>query len=221
MAEQVSPGRLVAIDGSRGNDVRKAADALAARLRDRGMACAVSHWDASGLFGELAQGEGDAHHLAAHVDAPVRGGPGVPRPVGDRAGAPRGRHRDRGAVRGDRRGLWRGVRPRGRLAARRAPLRARPPTPGGSPRNASAATAGSASRTAGMPNTARACSRPQTNESSSVEARAGGDDGRARGLAHQGRPGSVGGWARGRREAPYWQPAGFAWPVVFATSHCT
>jgi hypothetical protein len=59
MAEQVSPGRLVAIDGSRGNDVRKAAEALAARLRDRGVACAISHWDASGLFGELAQGEGE------------------------------------------------------------------------------------------------------------------------------------------------------------------
>lgn len=55
MAEQaVAPGRLVAVDGSRGADVTAAAEALAARVRERGGACAVSRWDASGLFTELA-----------------------------------------------------------------------------------------------------------------------------------------------------------------------
>ena len=56
MAEKVfRRGRLVAIDGSRGKDVSRAADALAGRLRRRGVECVISRWDASGLFGELAQ----------------------------------------------------------------------------------------------------------------------------------------------------------------------
>lgn len=56
MAEKVFPrGHLVAVDGSRGNDVSSAADALARRLRRRGVECVISRWDASGLFGELAQ----------------------------------------------------------------------------------------------------------------------------------------------------------------------
>jgi len=50
-----SPARLIAIDGSRGADVAKSADRLAAVLRKRGVACVISRWDASGLFGELAQ----------------------------------------------------------------------------------------------------------------------------------------------------------------------
>ncbi len=53
--ETQSPGRLIAIDGSRGADVVKAAASLVEELRQRGVACAVSRWDASGLFGELAQ----------------------------------------------------------------------------------------------------------------------------------------------------------------------
>lgn len=53
--ETQSPGRLIAIDGSRGADVAKAAESLVEELRRRGVACAVSRWDASGLFGELAQ----------------------------------------------------------------------------------------------------------------------------------------------------------------------
>lgn len=47
---------LIAIDGSRGADVEKSAIRLAAALQKRGVACVVSRWDASGLFGELAQG---------------------------------------------------------------------------------------------------------------------------------------------------------------------
>lgn len=55
MAQQAGTGGLVALDGSRGGDLARAADALARRLRRRGVECAVSRWDASGLFGELAQ----------------------------------------------------------------------------------------------------------------------------------------------------------------------
>ena len=55
MADQGKyPGRLIAIDGSRGKDTAAAADAIVKRLREAGRECAVSRWDASGLFGELA-----------------------------------------------------------------------------------------------------------------------------------------------------------------------
>jgi thymidylate kinase len=55
MAETVEyPGRLIAIDGTRGKDNTAAADALIAALRDKRVECAVSGFDASGLFGELA-----------------------------------------------------------------------------------------------------------------------------------------------------------------------
>lgn len=55
MADQVTrPGRLITIDGSRGKDTNAAADAVVAELRHGGVECAVSRWDASGLFGELA-----------------------------------------------------------------------------------------------------------------------------------------------------------------------
>lgn len=55
MADQNPPsGRIIAIDGSRGADVARAAVALAERLRERGLACGVSRWDASGIFNELA-----------------------------------------------------------------------------------------------------------------------------------------------------------------------
>lgn len=56
MAEKTqAAGRLIAIDGSRGADVARAAARLAGALKKRGVACAISRWDASGLFGELAQ----------------------------------------------------------------------------------------------------------------------------------------------------------------------
>ena len=55
MADQVKyPGRLIAVDGSRGKDTTAAADAIVAELRKAGVQCAISRWDASGLFGELA-----------------------------------------------------------------------------------------------------------------------------------------------------------------------
>lgn len=61
MADQVTqPGRLIAVDGSRGKDVAAAANAIAADLKRRGIECGVSRWDASGLFAELAVG-GRAH----------------------------------------------------------------------------------------------------------------------------------------------------------------
>jgi hypothetical protein len=55
MADQVTyPGRLIAVDGSRGKDTSAAANAVAAELKRAGVKCAISRWDASGLFTELA-----------------------------------------------------------------------------------------------------------------------------------------------------------------------
>lgn len=55
MADQVRyPGRLIAVDGSRGKDTTAAAEAIVAELRKSGVECTISRWDASGLFGELA-----------------------------------------------------------------------------------------------------------------------------------------------------------------------
>lgn len=55
-------GRLIAIDGSRGKDTAGAAEAVAASLRKAGIACAISRFDASGLFSELAAAaRGDRH----------------------------------------------------------------------------------------------------------------------------------------------------------------
>ena len=48
------PGLLIAIDGSRGNDTAAAAAAVIDALKDARIECAVSRFDASGLFGELA-----------------------------------------------------------------------------------------------------------------------------------------------------------------------
>lgn len=54
MAQQTPrPGRLIAVDGSRGTDVIRDAEALAERLRARGIDAAISRWDASGLFADL------------------------------------------------------------------------------------------------------------------------------------------------------------------------
>ena len=50
------PGRLIAIDGTRGKDVALAARDLVAKLKHRDVACAVSRFDASGLFTDLAAG---------------------------------------------------------------------------------------------------------------------------------------------------------------------
>jgi hypothetical protein len=57
MARQVrTPGRLIAVDGSRGKDVAAAAADVVTALRARGIEGAVSRWDASGLFNDLARG---------------------------------------------------------------------------------------------------------------------------------------------------------------------
>ena len=48
-----TPGRLIAIDASRGRDLAAEAEAIATRLRARGVPCGISRWDASGLFGDL------------------------------------------------------------------------------------------------------------------------------------------------------------------------
>jgi hypothetical protein len=63
MADQGKhPGRLIAIDGSRGKDTAAAAAAVIEALAAAGVECAVSRWDASGLFGELAAAaQGDRH----------------------------------------------------------------------------------------------------------------------------------------------------------------
>ena len=55
MADTITAaGRLIAVDGTRGKDTAAAAEALAAALAERGIECAVSRFDASGLFAELA-----------------------------------------------------------------------------------------------------------------------------------------------------------------------
>jgi hypothetical protein len=51
--ETPRPGRLIAVDGSRGADVAAEADRLAERLRRRGVTCGISRWDASGLFADM------------------------------------------------------------------------------------------------------------------------------------------------------------------------
>lgn len=72
MAEKVDVAdRLVAVDGSRGRDVSRAAEALAAEVREHGAACLISRWDASGLFGELAQADDQHRHISARTLALV------------------------------------------------------------------------------------------------------------------------------------------------------
>lgn len=55
--ETPGTGRLIAVDGSRGTDVAAEARALADRLRQRGVPCGISRWDASGLFADLLLAE--------------------------------------------------------------------------------------------------------------------------------------------------------------------
>ena len=72
MAQQgTPPGRLIAVDGSRGNDIIKAAEAVADALRARGVLCAISRWDASGLFGEMAQAAQQDRQISARTLALV------------------------------------------------------------------------------------------------------------------------------------------------------
>lgn len=68
MAEEFAfPGRLISVDGSRGKDVNAAAAAVAAGLRKSGVECAISRWDASGLFGELSVAAHDDQHISART----------------------------------------------------------------------------------------------------------------------------------------------------------
>jgi hypothetical protein len=68
MADQIDyPGRLIAIDGSRGKVTAAAADALIGALEERRIECALSRFDASGLFGELAAGERGDRHISART----------------------------------------------------------------------------------------------------------------------------------------------------------
>ena len=54
------PGRLIAIEGTRGKDTAAAAAAVIEALKEAGIEGAISRFDASGLFGELAAaGRGD------------------------------------------------------------------------------------------------------------------------------------------------------------------
>ena len=60
MAHQVEhPGTLITIEGTRGKDTAAAAAAVSAALKDAGIESAISRFDASGLFGELAAAGGD------------------------------------------------------------------------------------------------------------------------------------------------------------------
>ena len=63
MAHQVAyPGRLIAVEGSRGKDSDAAAATVSDALKAAGVEAAISRFDASGLFGELAAAaRGDRH----------------------------------------------------------------------------------------------------------------------------------------------------------------
>ena len=68
MAQQNEyPGRLIAVDGTRGKDVRAAAEAVIAALQDRRIDCAISRFDASGLFGELAGADRNGKSISART----------------------------------------------------------------------------------------------------------------------------------------------------------
>src|SRR5262245_54076746 len=68
MAHQVTyPGRLIAVDGSRGKDSNAAANAIAAELKRAGIECAISRWDASGLFTELAAASRGDRNISART----------------------------------------------------------------------------------------------------------------------------------------------------------
>ena len=67
MAAQITnryPGRLIAVDGTRGKDVTLAANDIVEKLKHHGVECAVSRWDASGLFTDLAAGIKDERNVS-------------------------------------------------------------------------------------------------------------------------------------------------------------
>lgn len=68
MAEQSeSRGRLIALDGSRGKDTSNAAAAVVEALKAKKVECALSRFDASGLFGELAAAARGDRHISART----------------------------------------------------------------------------------------------------------------------------------------------------------
>ena len=68
MAQQSDySGRLIAIDGSRGKDVSAAIDAALEALKARKIDCAISRFDASGLFGELQPASRDDRPISART----------------------------------------------------------------------------------------------------------------------------------------------------------
>lgn len=68
MADQGKhPGRLIAIDGSRGKDTAAGAAAVIEALKAAGVECAISRWDASGLFGELAAAAQSDRHISTRT----------------------------------------------------------------------------------------------------------------------------------------------------------
>ena len=76
--------RLIAIDGSRGADVAKSAEPPGrSRCAPAASPASISRWDASGLFGELAQSANAHRRLAAHAVAGLRRRPGLPPALGD------------------------------------------------------------------------------------------------------------------------------------------
>ena len=60
-------GRLIAVDGSRGKDTSAAAAAVVAALKAKKIECALSRFDASGLFGELAAAARANRHVSART----------------------------------------------------------------------------------------------------------------------------------------------------------
>ena len=60
-------GRLIAIDGSRGKDTSAAAAAVIKALKAKRVECALSRFDASGLFGELAAAARGDRHISART----------------------------------------------------------------------------------------------------------------------------------------------------------
>ena len=68
MAHQAQyPGRLITVEGSRGKDTDAAAATLVNALKDARVESAISHFDASGLFGELAAAAGAHRHISVRT----------------------------------------------------------------------------------------------------------------------------------------------------------
>ena len=61
------PGRLIAIDATRGSDLGAEAARVAEALRARGVDCAISRWDASGMFEDLLAAAPADRHVAPRM----------------------------------------------------------------------------------------------------------------------------------------------------------